>query len=621
MGWRTAACDRPPAQRWRFGVAKAIGLAAASAAFAAPPTYASAPVNNGGVQIESAAPGGVPREGDVAFCDRGSWNDSSASPYTYGYDWLRNGQYIGVGSSSYLVQPADVGQSLQCAVHASNGTQQTDEYSAAISPTAAPPTVHVTRNSPSVSGNLGRDGTGISVQVALERNVSDGSGGLTRRTVDQTPAVGVAADGTWTASFANHAPADDRDTLVVSYSGSGAPASAAYQDLFAHNDSVGLNTGGSMFSISGCSACVRVQVQVTRGSTAANPADALPDPSCSAPCSVWSLPIAGPPITLNDAVAASIATYQRDISPSRLVSSVPVGLPGQQGAPACRADLITYVVQCAPLAAGDYRLVRRRSGAPDEAQTFSVTTDSSGYGKFSSLTSGDAVDLFVAGSGGRLLTTIHAMHLRADIDAAGFSSGDCQADEWLGPADYGNGNRLDLCSTGGVIPAGASYPSVLDEFSGGLTEVRIPDISRTFPGDGDSRPQTFTAFADASYYAREQDATVLSTAPVELTMIAASSTAHTRKSIIGSIIGTMTSLRIGTAATGNEPLSQYRRRTSRADHFRGQSLGHEPVESESEALGRLWRNIGYLVEGVALCRGELIVYYEKRGPIVPATCR
>ena len=76
---------------------------------------AAAPVNSTLPSIS-----GTPQQGNTVSCSQGSWTNS---PTSYSYVWKRNGANIpGATSQNYTIVAADVGQSLTCAVTATNAT-------------------------------------------------------------------------------------------------------------------------------------------------------------------------------------------------------------------------------------------------------------------------------------------------------------------------------------------------------------------------------------------------------------------------------------------------------------------------------------------------------------------
>src|ERR1044072_4120587 len=92
-------------QRWNsFGFTFWTAPAADS-----PSGPGSPPVNTAASQVQ-----GTPIEGQTVTCTQGTWTNS---PTGYSFLWQRNGSPIsGATSSSYIVQPADVGQKLTCVV-------------------------------------------------------------------------------------------------------------------------------------------------------------------------------------------------------------------------------------------------------------------------------------------------------------------------------------------------------------------------------------------------------------------------------------------------------------------------------------------------------------------------
>jgi hypothetical protein len=86
---------------------------------------------------------GTPSVGQTLSCATGTW--TGVGTLTYAYQWLRGGTAIaGASASTYMVQTADVGESLSCEVTATNEIGSASATSNAISvpsPAATGPTV------------------------------------------------------------------------------------------------------------------------------------------------------------------------------------------------------------------------------------------------------------------------------------------------------------------------------------------------------------------------------------------------------------------------------------------------------------------------------------------------
>jgi hypothetical protein len=71
---------------------------------------------------------------------------------------------------------------------------------------AAAPSVHITRYSPKISGNIGAATAGVKVTAALVRAGT---------TIETSPVATTNASGEWTAALAAHAPSDALDVIKV----------------------------------------------------------------------------------------------------------------------------------------------------------------------------------------------------------------------------------------------------------------------------------------------------------------------------------------------------------------------------------------------------------------------
>jgi streptogramin lyase len=80
------------------------------------------------VILDSTGPGVLDK---VARCDPGRWND--VANQSYSYQWLRDGQVIGIAGDRFTITVDDLGRNLQCVVTASNPVGTSD-------PATSPPT-------------------------------------------------------------------------------------------------------------------------------------------------------------------------------------------------------------------------------------------------------------------------------------------------------------------------------------------------------------------------------------------------------------------------------------------------------------------------------------------------
>jgi hypothetical protein len=82
------------------------------------------PVNRDVPQVS-----GDPIVGGTLACTMGNWDNMSAEPHSYAYQWKSDASNVGVGSANYVAAESDVGKTITCVVTATN----------ALGSTAAPP--------------------------------------------------------------------------------------------------------------------------------------------------------------------------------------------------------------------------------------------------------------------------------------------------------------------------------------------------------------------------------------------------------------------------------------------------------------------------------------------------
>ena len=101
------------------------------------------------------------------------------------------------------------------------------------------PQVNLRQFNPIVAGNVNAaPGGGIGVQVSVLRTGPSGNPLVVARASTTT-----AANGNWSVSLGRHAPGDDRDEIVVDYSGAGAPVP--------HHQVIMTGNGGNPFTEAG----------------------------------------------------------------------------------------------------------------------------------------------------------------------------------------------------------------------------------------------------------------------------------------------------------------------------------------------------------------------------------
>ncbi len=402
------------------------------------------------------------------------------------------------------------------------------------------PQVNLTQFSGVITGNTENNHAGIGVTVNLVR--ADASGNpVTVATGSGT----TASDGSWTATLSGgRAVGDDRDQIVVSYSGTGAPA----------NDTILTGNGGNPFTESGWTGWTALD----EGSALTNNDSALGGPSISVgPCfQTGVLTFTGASAT--DNTATNFCGTASDVADDPLSSTVgqgaavtvssnddrafaganlpgggnqagamvnltvPVGeadsapnffgdLPGFTGTgfPTCTADLGAQGVGCDGLVPG------RSYTLTDGSEVVHATADATGTAsKAMAVKGGDTVSL---SNGSRTLTTLHVAHLRVSIvgDSDTVAAGTCSAGQyWGGPLSSAPVSALagepsalvgGGALTGAICPmsgSAAGLPTATiaqtDERSGGQTVTEVADVANTSPLDGETMYGSFTALGLAS---------------------------------------------------------------------------------------------------------------------------
>ena len=427
--------------------------------------------------------------------------------------------------------------------------------SALASPT---PTVNITRYSKAISGNAGV--SGVTVEAYLVRGncnePSDNCGSMGTpvtgdNIVDQTPSSGVVTDisGNWSTSFPTHAPGDGNDTVVVTYSGTGAPGTATYGSFSFSGLSFDLADG--IVNVQGNpdgSANITVDCNSSPCpiSTVSGNLNQPPPPGTSTPLSFAFNP--GPPENFTASIASSPGYDLSDTltltvtvpistngSVSNLVYTFQGPMPGSSGAAStCSADLVSSTVTCSGLVqtffigwwrtVADVRHHRRHEGRHDVQRARELPVrrpERHGEhhlpGRHQPGRHDHACCPCHTGPTSLVLTTLHVASMRVDLlqFTGEFGSGSnvtgttstCTQALWfyLNPMMGGGGFPLvcpgpDTTTTtipqdmeGGIpIPVAQS-----DEFSGGTTSVDAPSVHRTVPSEGDSiAGGAFTAYAD-----------------------------------------------------------------------------------------------------------------------------
>jgi hypothetical protein len=403
------------------------------------------------------------------------------------------------------------------------------------------PQVFLTQFSSTVRGNVENNTAGISVNVTLLRASASGA-----PVVVGSGSTKTASDGSWSVSLGSHAIGDDRDVILVDYSGAGAPTPSQEQIL--------TGNGGNPFTESGWTGWVAMdngslvtntqtlqgfapptitlepcfQTGVEAYTVAGVPGSESPTDFCNTSTDAATAPLKSA-VTRGQAVTWSSADDRAFTPPGApnanltgalVTLTVPAGEPDsvssffnpflaivQGGFPACTGDLEARTVSCTGLVpGGTYKLrdgLRTASGAADVTGTVSVRLPIKG---------GDAVSL---SNGSRTLTTLRVAHLRVAIkgNQTVVSSGRCQPGEYYGPpittpptsasaGSFAGGIALtgEICPlNGNAAGLPTSTIAQTDEFSSGQTMTEVPLIVSTSPPRGENVFGTFTARARAGF--------------------------------------------------------------------------------------------------------------------------
>lgn len=518
------------------------------------PPAAAAPVNTSPPELGWWLGEGVPL-GNT--CSGGSWFPAAG---LFRFTWVLDpgageqvlGSQTAVHAATRTSTPQQVNHRIGCRVEASDdgGTTWSAPVGAQADPgaTLVPPLVKVTVNGTQVSGDVGGNLTGAAtVQVRLRRDAGDG----TPREVDVSPVVNInATDGTWTAALPQRAVAEDRDTLVVDYTGPSAVAgsdtsSGVPPDMTMRLDvlssvRVWVSPGGTELRVlvpecGQAGACPRAIAHQTPLGDVLGISD-NPDPFAT---SELAMDLSGGPITDQDPVTAEL--FGRfwgeggQLRPATLsiTKAAPMRGVGDLGAlrdansaqearvaPSC--VVLRYDVRfdgpavgCTRVGDGAAVQLLHRRGAT-VLQSFDIT------GSGGTLTqqlgsapqTGDVVTLRMAAAPQRVLAEVTVAPLRLDMQEkqadgwAGGVGGVCAPGRWLGTSLAGGGADY-VCGPGGT-PAGEQLDEfasrellgtdaivLLDDHAGGGTAVAPPSPTGVVPADGAATwGATWTAFGD-----------------------------------------------------------------------------------------------------------------------------
>jgi len=372
-------------------------------------------------------------------------------------------------------------------------------------PACAAPLVSITKYSPAMYGSIDSPTPGVTVTAHLIR---------AGQTIASTSAVTTDENGSWSAAFPAHAPADDADVVEVDYTGPGAPSSTRY-------DLDGANLGEAFLSADGgtvtvdCQACangsVPVRVQYTDGTTS----DLQAVPSGQ----VFATPLAVP-VSVNDRVTFTGTFARPDVNGGEalLRYTAAAALPGQLSAPTCTGNLARAEATCFGFPNGTYDLTRHRDGTTDVVRT-SDALDGQLLASFADLRAGDTLVATVH-EGTVAISKLQLGTLRADLNQYdGVGVGRAQFSVSGGSCSPGAPlpSMTTLDGPGGVCPADGQLPAsaddllfgpvvvALDDSGGGATTVTAPTFTSTSPIDGESVFSTgATGFADLDHPATAQ---------------------------------------------------------------------------------------------------------------------
>lgn len=499
---------------------------------------------------------GVPAVGNP--CDAGEW---TPAPNQYRFTWVLDAGGVGeqtlatVTTGNRTVSrsstAANVNHDISCRVEASNdgGSTWSAPLTAQGDPgaTLVPALVRVTVNGSQISGDVGGSLTAAStVQVRLRRDAGDG----TPREVDSSPVVAIdSGTGAWTATLPARAPADDRDTLVIDYTGpaptpgsqtsSGVPPDQTLKLDVLSGVRVWVSPAGDDLRVlvPACGqggACPRSIAHTPWGDV--NGVGDNPDPFAT---SELQMNLSGGPATDQDPITAELfgrfwddngALRPATLSITKAAPMLGAGdLTGlrdasspQQARSAPQCIVLLYDVRlggpgvsCYALGAGAGLQLLHRRGATT-LQTVDFTADG---GPFTTpldnpVQTGDVVTLRMAGAPQRVLAEVTAGVLRLDLgekapDGWGDVAGECSPGRWIGAGEPGDFLADKLCGpTGSPIGnetnelryrdiIGTDAIVLQDDRAGGGTAVAPPSVIGTVPADGAATSgAAWTAYAD-----------------------------------------------------------------------------------------------------------------------------
>jgi hypothetical protein len=418
------------------------------------------------------------------------------------------------------------------------------------------PTVEETQFSASLRGNIGSARSGVKVRAGLLR-----AGQLVALASARTRAGGAwgpvalrAADG------ALHAVGDDRDELLIEYgargplpelidTGNGGDpfTEAGYTGWFDLDNGYAVSSSGHGGTVA-LGPCGQTGVlSLAVGATLTQP----PAQLCSTEgdVAVVRTRALGPRTVVHLSSEDNRALNPRDFSGALVKLTVSLGEPGAvsalgngrldlapTGFPLCDAYLRIHTVRCSGLVPGaGYSLTRRRGHARVRARAnadgvLSVTRLPGPVG----LTGGDVLAL--ANGAARTLSTLHVAHLRVAVfgQQTQISAGVCQPGDYYGTAPTtppsspavgapGYGGTGTICPADGRA-GGLSTATIAqtDDFSGGQTELQVPNLQTTSPIADETLYGAFIASAQSGLPG-PHGSIVATGVPVSLTITGAAS--------------------------------------------------------------------------------------------------
>jgi hypothetical protein len=477
----------------------------------APAAAHANPLNGGNPPSLQGALG----EGQLVTCDAGpDWSGNGA--LTYDFIWRLDPDTMSstdIQTTNGLTDPSDsmtitggmVNHGLRCivTVHDADGTTQADTGGTQV----IPPLLRLQVGSGIIFGDVGNPANSSSVVVSLVRN------GLTVATAMPSS---ISVTGQWSAILGNVGLSRDEDVVQLDYTGPAPPFGSSsdsgvppdtLQPLLVGGGFGGPPIGvlstaqpsvdfGGMGILVNCNGCDRVQVHAPVSSGGDF------DLSPFGPSGQFAGNFTGTPVSKSDTEAGAVqieafGNVPNDVGGMRVSVTKESGIAGHESPieqtpvradPVCNVDYITRFYICDNLVGGSYSVEHRNAAnvpvEPAQVQNL-ATFDTVAAGTLTApVTAGDHVSI-VDTDTGATPTSLTVGTLLAHIDGGGLASGDCEARQWLGTIGVCDpGGTFTDVDTSGFVPGDAL--AVLDDTSGGLTTVAVPQIQLTSPLDGES---------------------------------------------------------------------------------------------------------------------------------------